>query len=171
VTRGSARSFITAFNKLRIAEGHEWKTAFITRFGLFETLDLHFGLCNAPASFQHYINHTLYDLLDKICTAYLDDVLVYSKTRKEHREHVREVVIRLRDAGLQIDIDKCEFETTRTKYLGLIITPGGIEMDPSKVMRSYPGRHQYLSATYKNSSASRTSIVASSKISQDLRDR
>ena len=63
-----------------------------------------FGLCNAPASFQHYINHALYDLLDKICTAYLDDVLVYSRTRKEHREHVREVVDRLISAGLQIDI-------------------------------------------------------------------
>ena len=92
-----------------------------------------FGLCNAPASFQHYINHTLYDLLDRFCTAYLDDVLVYSANRKEHRQHVREVVSRLRDAGLQIDINKCEFETTKTKYLGLIVTPDGLQMDPEKV--------------------------------------
>ena len=92
-----------------------------------------FGLCNAPAEFQHYINHILFDLLDKFCTAYLDDVLIYLQTKKEHREHVRQVVARLRDAGLQIDINKCEFETTRTKYLGLIITTEGIEMDPDKV--------------------------------------
>jgi transposase InsO family protein len=124
---------IAAFNKLRIAEGHEWKTAFITRFGLYESLVMPFGLCNAPAAFQHYINHTLHDLLDEICTAYLDDVLVYSANKKEHREHVRTVVKRLRDAGLQIDINKCEFETPRTKYLGLIITPEGLEMDPEKV--------------------------------------
>lgn len=124
---------IAAFNKLRIAEGHEWKTAFSTRFGLYESLVTPFGLCNAPAAFQHYINHTLHDLLDRICTAYLDDVLVYSTTRKEHREHVRTVVARLQAAGLQIDINKCEFETTRTKYLGLMITPQGIEMDPAKV--------------------------------------
>jgi RNase H-like domain found in reverse transcriptase/Reverse transcriptase (RNA-dependent DNA polymerase)/Integrase zinc binding domain len=124
---------IAAFNKLRIAEGHEWKTAFITRFGLFESLVMPFGLCNAPASFQHYINHTLHDLLDKTCTAYLDDVLVYSANRKNHRNHVREVVQRLIEAGLQIDINKCEFETTKTKYLGLIISPGGIQMDPVKV--------------------------------------
>jgi hypothetical protein len=124
---------IAAYNKLRIAEGHEWKTAFITRFGLFETLVMPFGLCNAPAEFQHYINHILFDLLDKFCTAYLDDVLIYSLTKKEHREHVRQVIARLRDAGLQIDINKCEFETTRTKYLGLIITTEGIEMDPAKV--------------------------------------
>jgi hypothetical protein len=75
---------IAAFNRVRIAEGHEWKTAFITRFGLFKSLVMPFGLCNAPASFQHYINHTLFDILDKYCTAYLDDVLVYSATRKEH---------------------------------------------------------------------------------------
>lgn len=124
---------IAAFNKLRIAEGHEWKTAFITRFGLFESLVMPFGLCNAPASFQHYINHQLFDLLDKTCTAYLDDILIFSQNKTEHRQHVREVVQRLQDAGLQIDIKKCEFETVRTKYLGLIITPEGIEMDTEKV--------------------------------------
>ncbi|RAL66528.1 hypothetical protein DID88_006218 [Monilinia fructigena] len=82
---------IAAFNKLRIAEGDEWKTAFITRFGLFESLVMPFGLCNAPASFQHYINHTLFNELDKYCTAYLDDVLVYSADKSEHREHVRTI--------------------------------------------------------------------------------
>jgi hypothetical protein len=75
---------IAAFNKLQIAEGHEWKTAFIMQFGLFETLVIPFGLCNAPMSFQYYINHTLFELLDKFCTAYLDNVLVYSQTRKEY---------------------------------------------------------------------------------------
>ena len=124
---------IAAFSKLRIAEGHEWKKAFITRFGLFETLVMPFGLSNAPATFQHYINHLLYDLLDKTCTAYLDDVLVYSESKGEHRAHVREVVKRLMDAGLQIDINKCEFEMTRCKYLSLIITPNGIDMDEAKV--------------------------------------
>ncbi|RAL61484.1 hypothetical protein DID88_009413 [Monilinia fructigena] len=83
---------IAAFNKLRIAEGDEWKTAFITRFGLFESLVMPFGLCNAPASFQHYINHTLFNELDKYCTAYLDDVLVYSADKSEHREHVRTIM-------------------------------------------------------------------------------
>jgi hypothetical protein len=124
---------IAAFNKLRIAKEHEWKTAFITRFGLFETLVMLFGLGNAPATFQNYINNLLYDLLDKTCTAYLDDVLVYSESKKEHRAHVREVVKHLMDAGLQIDINKYEFETTRCKYLGLIITPDGINMDEAKV--------------------------------------
>jgi hypothetical protein len=92
-----------------------------------------FGLSNAPATFQHYINYLLYNLLDKTCTAYLNDVLVYSESKGEHRAHVRKVVKRLMDDSLQIDINKCEFETTHCKYLGLIITPNGIDMNEAKV--------------------------------------
>jgi hypothetical protein len=124
---------IAAFNRVRVTEGHEWLTAFITRFGLYESLVTPFGLQGAPATFQHYINDLLYDALDKWATAYLDDILIYSANEKEHVQQVREVLRRLIDAGLQIDIDKCEFHTKKTKYLGLIITPGGIEMDPEKV--------------------------------------
>ena len=124
---------IAAFNRIRIAEGHEWLTAFITRFGLYEMLVTPFGLCNAPATFQNYINHVLHDALDDYCTAYLDDVLVFSKTREEHTRHVNEVIRRLGTAGLQIDINKSEFYTTKTKYLGLIISTDGMTMDPDKV--------------------------------------
>ena len=124
---------IAAFNRIRVAEGHEWLTAFITRFGLFEMLVTPFGLCNAPATFQNYINHVLHDALDDYCTAYLDDVLVFSRTREEHAKHVREVITRLGNAGLQIDINKSEFYTKKTKYLGLIISTDGMSMDPEKV--------------------------------------
>ena len=124
---------IAAFNRVRIAEGHEWLTAFITRFGLYESLVTPFGLCNAPATFQNYINHILHDALDDYCTAYLDDVLVFSKTREDHIKHVNEVIQRLGNAGLQIDINKSEFCTTKTKYLGLIISTDGMAMDPEKV--------------------------------------
>jgi len=124
---------IAAFNRIRVAEGHEWLTAFITRFGLFEMLVTPFGLCNAPATFQNYINHVLHDILDDYCTAYLDDVLVFSKTRAEHTKHVEEVIRRLGAAGLQIDIGKSEFYTKKTKYLGLIISTDGMSMDPEKV--------------------------------------
>jgi hypothetical protein len=79
---------IAAFNRVRIAEGHEWKTTFITRFGLFETLVMPFGLCNAPILFQHYINHILFDILNKYYTAYLDDILIYSATQKEHHTYI-----------------------------------------------------------------------------------
>jgi hypothetical protein len=124
---------IAAFNRIRIAEGHEWLTAFITRFGLYEMLVTPFGLCNAPATFQNYINHVLHNALDDYCTAYLDNVLVFLKTRAEHIKHVNEIIQRLGNAGLQIDINKSEFYATKTKYLGLIILTNGMTMDPEKV--------------------------------------
>ena len=124
---------IAAFNRIRVKQGHEWLTAFITRFGLFESLVVPFGLQGAPGAFQNYINDILHDVLDVYATAYLDDVLIYSDNIQDHERHVNDVLDRLAKAGLSVDIDKCEFYTTRTKYLGLIITPGGIEMDPEKV--------------------------------------
>lgn len=124
---------IAAFNRLRIAKGDEWKTAFRTRYGLFEYLVMPFGLTNGPASFQHYINDALRDYLDIFCTAYLDDILIYSNSLKEHKEHVRQVLQRLRGFGLQADIAKCEFHAKEVKYLGLIVSTDGIRMDPEKI--------------------------------------
>lgn len=124
---------ISAFNKLRIKEGDEWKAAFTCRYGLFEPLVLPFGLCNGPASFQAYINHALRGLLDNFCTAYMDDILIYSENLIDHQKHVRAVLQRLRDHGLQVDVSKCSFETTSVTYLGLIISTNGISMDPKKV--------------------------------------
>jgi hypothetical protein len=126
----------SAFYKLRIKEGDEWKTAFRTRFGLFEWLVTPFGLTGAPATFQRYINTTLKDFLDDFCSAYIDDVLIYSSgSRKDHERKVKLVLSRLRDAGLSLDINKCEFAVTETKYLGFIVEAGkGIRMDPDKVL-------------------------------------
>ena len=124
---------IAAFNKLRMAYGDEWKTAFRTRYGLYEYNVLPFGLTNGPSSFQNFINDTLHDFLNVFCTAYMDDILIYSNSKKEHTQHVRQVLERLRAAGLQVDIEKCEFSVTEIKYLGLIITTHGIKMNPEKV--------------------------------------
>jgi len=124
---------ISAFNRLRIKEGDEALTAFRTRFGLFEYLVMPFGLCNGPASFQEYINNTLREHLDKFCTAYLDDILIYSDNEIEHEAHVKLILQKLREAGLQADITKCEFHVTQVPYLGLITTIEGVKMDPSKI--------------------------------------
>ena len=124
---------IVAFNKIRIAEGDEEKTAFLTRYGLYEYVVMPFGLCNAPGTFQSYINETLREYLDDFCSAYLDDVLIYSNNKEEHTIHVRKVLAKLKAAGLYLDIDKCEFFVTEVKYLGLVITTEGVKMDPDKV--------------------------------------
>lgn len=83
------------------------------------------GLWSKPASFQHQANQLPYSF-DKCYTAYLD-ILVYSQTEQENRCQVREVVTRPSDSGLRIDTNKRETETSRSKYLGLAITSGGIE--------------------------------------------
>jgi transposase InsO family protein len=120
------------YNQIRIAKGEEWKTAFRTRYGLFEYTVMPFGLTNAPATFQHFINDTLREYLDVFCTAYLDDILIYSDTLEEHKGHVRQVLEALQRAGILLRAEKCEFFTQKTTYIGLIVSPGGISMDPKK---------------------------------------
>lgn len=124
---------IAAFNKLRMHPDSEDLTTFITALGSYKYHVLPFGLTNGPSSFQQYINDVLWDYLNDFCQAYLDDILIYSKTRKEHRQHVAKVLTRLREAGLQADIKKCEFDVQETAFLGVIVSGQGLRMDPRKV--------------------------------------
>ncbi|KAM4064003.1 reverse transcriptase (RNA-dependent DNA polymerase) [Hirsutella rhossiliensis] len=95
---------VAAFHKIRMAPGHECKTAFRTRFGLYEWLVCPFGLSGAPATFQRYMNSVLREWLDDFVTAYLDDVLIYSSGSKaDHEAKVRQVLQALADAGLHLD--------------------------------------------------------------------
>ena len=123
-----------AFNRIRVAKGDEYKTAFRTRYGHFEYLVMPFGLCNAPATFQSYINDALHEFLDEFCVAYLDDVLIYTDgSLEDHINHVRQVLQRLLDNGLYVKLEKCEFHVQETKFLGFIISPNGIAMDPDRI--------------------------------------
>lgn len=125
----------SAFHRIRIREGDEWMTAFRCRLGLFEWLVTPFGLVNAPATFQRYINEQLREHLDVNATAYMDDVLAYtSGDEEEHWTTVRQILTKLAKAGLYLDLDKCEFMCREVKYLGFIIKAGkSITVDPSKV--------------------------------------
>jgi hypothetical protein len=122
-----------AYNLIRMAEGEELKTAFRTRYGLFESLVMPFGLTNAPATFQNYINDVLAPYLDCFYTDYLDDTLIYSDNFKEHQQHVRLVLDAFAKVGLHLKPKKCEFHQQEVKYLGLIISMEGIKMDPKKI--------------------------------------
>ncbi|EFQ94366.1 hypothetical protein PTT_07967, partial [Pyrenophora teres f. teres 0-1] len=124
---------IAAFNKIRIKEEHKHLSAFITPYGLYQYTVMPFGMCNSPGTFQAYINDVLHEYLDEFCMAYLDDVIIFSETLDQHEKHLVQVVSRLADAGLPMDILKSEFLKTEVKFLGLIITADGIKMDPEKV--------------------------------------
>ncbi len=122
-----------AYHLVRIAEGEEWKTAFRTRYGSFEWMVMPEGLTNAPAAFQRFMNDLFSDLLDVYVVVYLDDILIYSEDPAEHRNHVREVLRRLRSAGLFASLKKCDFSVDTVEFLGYIISPAGLSMDSSKV--------------------------------------
>ncbi|QRV84414.1 Retrotransposable element Tf2 protein [Ceratobasidium sp. AG-Ba] len=124
------------YNLVRIKEGDEWKTAFKTRYGLFEYLVMPFGLTNAPATFQHFMNDVFRDILDIYVIIYLDDILVFSKSKEDHERHVREVLSRLRKHNLYCNLAKCFFGVEEIDYLGLIVSPEGIRVDPAKVVKA-----------------------------------
>ena len=79
------------------------------------------------------MNDVLFDYLDNFCTTYLDNILIYSDNELEHKHHVRKVLKRLHNTSLQIDLKKCEFHVTRTKYLGFIISTNSIKVNPDKI--------------------------------------
>ncbi|XP_060096945.1 uncharacterized protein LOC132573472, partial [Heteronotia binoei] len=122
-----------AYNLVRIRPGDEWKTAFGTRYGQYEHLVMPFGLTNAPAVFQRFMNDVFRDLLDRFTIIYLDDILIYSRNPAQHAEHVRQVLQRLRAHGLYAKLEKCDFDLRSVEFLGHIVSPQGILMDPKKV--------------------------------------
>uniref|UniRef100_A0A093UM55 Transposon Tf2-6 polyprotein n=1 Tax=Talaromyces marneffei PM1 TaxID=1077442 RepID=A0A093UM55_TALMA len=121
------------FHCIRMHKDSSDLTTFRCRYGTFKYGVMPFGLTNGPATFQRLINDIFIDCLDKFLIAFIDDLLIYSENATEHEIHVRTVLQRLRDTGLQASIKKCEFHVTTTKYLGFIITPEGIKVDPVKV--------------------------------------
>lgn len=129
-----------AYNLIRVKEGDEWKTAFRTKFGLFEYAVMPFGLTNAPAAFQRMINHVLREHLDDFVVCYLDDILIFSETEEEHMEHVHKVLKALQDANLLVEPEKSTFHTHEVEFLGHIISPNEIRMDPKKIaaVRDWP---------------------------------
>ncbi|KAJ1038197.1 hypothetical protein NDA10_006578 [Ustilago hordei] len=122
-----------AYNLIQIAKGDEWKTAFGTQLGLYEYLVMPFGLANAPAHFQSFINNIFRDIIGVYVVVYLDDFLIFSDTEEVHVKHVTEVLTHLRSNRLFAKLSKCEFHTKTVEFLGYIIKPMGIEMDPEKV--------------------------------------
>ena len=122
-----------AYNQVRMKEGDEWKTTFWTWYGHYEYCVMPFGLANAPATFQGFINYALWDLLDICCIAYLDDILIYSDNDTEHVEHVQAILKHLQEYGLYVKLEKCKFHTWCVGFVGYVVTPNGVSMEEDHV--------------------------------------
>ena len=130
----------SGYHQIRIVPEDVPKTAFRTRYGHYEFLVLPFGLTNAPATFMHLMHQALRPLLDECALVFLDDILIYSKTLEEHKQHVRRVLDALREQKLYAKESKCEFFKHEVEFLGHIVGREGVRMMEDKVeaVRAWP---------------------------------
>ncbi len=126
-------NIIFAFNRLWIKEKDEALIIFCTRFKLFKYLVMLFNLCNESVLFQKYINNTFCKHLNKFCTTYLNDILIYFNNELKHKIHVKLILQKLQEANLQMNIIKCKFHVTQVLYLELIIIIEEVKMNSSKI--------------------------------------
>ncbi|GJW89545.1 putative nucleotidyltransferase, ribonuclease H [Tanacetum coccineum] len=123
----------SGYHQLRVKEQDISKIAFRTRYGHYEFLVMPFGLTNAPAVFMDLMNRVFHEFLDKFVIVFIDDILVFSKSKEEHKEHLRTVLQILRQEKLYAKFSKCEFWLSKVAFLGHIVLAEGITMDPAKV--------------------------------------
>ena len=122
------------FNNIHIKPGDKWKAAFQTNWGLFEPLVMFFGMTNSPATFQTMMNDIFQNLIAKgIVVVYLDNILIFTKTKEEHAQAVWRVLQVLKENKLFLRPEKCKFYKQQIEYLGLVISENKVSMDLVKV--------------------------------------
>ena len=121
------------YHQIRIREQDIPKTAFRTSFGSYEYTVMSFGLANAPSTFSRMMNFVFSPFRNEFVLVYLDDILVFSKTKEEHAKHLRLVLDKLREHRFYAKFSKCEFWLDEVLYLGHIISAKGISVNPEKV--------------------------------------
>jgi hypothetical protein len=142
LSRTSTHFHAQVFSKIDLRSGYHQikilaedipKTAFTIRYGLFECLGMSFGLMNVPTHFMYLMNSVFMPKLDKFVMVFIDDILIYSRSMEEHEEHLQIVLQRLRDHQLYAKFSKCEFWIKEVPFLGHVVSPERITMDPGKV--------------------------------------
>jgi hypothetical protein len=135
-------SKVKVFSKIDLRSGYHQikirpedipKTAFSTRYGLYEYLVMSFDLTNAPAHFMYLMNSVFMPELDKFVVVFIDDILIYSENEEDHAEHLRIVLTGLREHQLYAKFSKCEFLLCEVPFLWHVLFDGGIMVDPTKV--------------------------------------
>jgi len=122
------------YNNIRIRKQDQWKGAFRTNQGLFEPTVMFFGMCNSPATFQTMMNTIFAPLIAKnLILVYMDDILIHAPTRKQLHKTTKEVLKILQEHDLYLKPEKCQFTKQRLSYLGYIISPDQVQMDPIKL--------------------------------------
>jgi hypothetical protein len=123
----------SGYHQIKICAEDIPKTAFTTRYGLYEYLVMSFGMMNAPAHFMYLMNSVFMLEMDQFVVVFIDDILVYSKGSEEHEDHLRIVLQQLRDHQLYAKFSKCEFWISEVPFVGHVVSSEGTTVDPRKV--------------------------------------
>ena len=123
----------SGYHQVRIKDEDIFKTSFRTRYGHYEFVVIPFGLTNTPTTFMCLMNSVLSKYLDKFLVVFIDDILIYSRTKEEHVEHLKIILKVLREHHLYAKFNKCDFYKDKIQYLGHVISEEGISVDPDKI--------------------------------------
>jgi hypothetical protein len=123
-----------AFNRIRMHfKENEDLITFRTKYETYKYFVMSFELINESSTFQNFMNDILMNYLNELVVAYLNDIIVYSNIKKKHIKHVRKILQRLRETNIQANVNKCEFHTTKTKFLDMILERDEIKMNSKKI--------------------------------------